>query len=214
MWGPYIQAYGYWAVFLGAILEGETILILAGYSIHRGYLDFLPTLLLAVAGGSLGDFTYFSLGRRYGPAATRRLPFLRPLRARAILLLRRWGRLTAFLTRFAYGLRIALPLTMGAARMPVAVFLPFNLLGALAFALFYLTLGYLFGEAMEELLGRVRPYERWILLGVVLTGVLIWMAREWRLYRGSRVDAAAAALAPEEEHETSHAPESGPGKQP
>ncbi len=61
MWAPYIQTYGYWAVLLGSILEGETILILAGYSIHRGYLDFLPTLLLAVAGGWLGDLFYLSL---------------------------------------------------------------------------------------------------------------------------------------------------------
>ncbi|MGI9181485.1 MAG: DedA family protein [Longimicrobiaceae bacterium] len=191
MWAPYIQSYGYWAVLLGTILEGETVLILAGYSIHRGYLAFLPTLLLAAAGGALGDFFYFSLGRRYGPAATRKFRFLRPLRARATLLLRRWGRPTAFLTRFAYGLRIALPVTMGAARMRPAVFLPFNLLGALTFALVYLTLGYLFGEAMEELLGRVRPYERWIFLGLITTGVLIWAVRQWRLYHESRAEVEA-----------------------
>lgn len=192
---PYIQSYGYWAVFLGGLLEGETILILAGYSISRGYLDFLPVLLLATAGGVIGDFAYFSLGRRYGPGVIRRFPSLRRLRARGILIVRRWGRMTAFLTRFAYGLRVVLPMTMGASRMRPSLFLAFNTLGAFAFALFYLTLGYLFGEAVEELVGRVRPYERWIVLGVVVTGCILWMLRRWGLLRSSEADMRAAAEA-------------------
>lgn len=201
MWAPFIQTYGYWAVLLGGLFEGETILILAGYAVSRGYLEFLPVLLLAVCGGAAGDFAYFMLGRRYGPRLIRSFPTLRRLRARAILVLRRWGRFTAFITRFAYGLRIVLPVTMGAARMPTALFLTFNLLGAFTFALVYLTLGYLFGEALQELLGRVRPYERWILLGVIVTGALVWAAREWGLFRSSEADMQAAAAALKKERE-------------
>lgn len=190
---PFIQQYGYAAVFLGGLLEGETVLILAGYSVSRGYLSFLPVLLLATAAGIVGDFVYFSLGRHYGPGIIRRYPGLRRVRSRAILVVRRWGRLTAFMTRFAFGLRIVLPMTMGAARMRPSLFLAFNAMGALSFAMFYVTLGYLFGELMQELLGRVRPYERWILLGVVLTGALIWAIRKWRLYHSADEITRAAA---------------------
>jgi membrane protein DedA with SNARE-associated domain len=182
---PYIQQYGYWAVFLGTLLEGETILIIAGYSISRGYVDFLPVLLLAAAGGVVGDFFYFSLGRRYGPRIIRRFPGLRRVRSRAILLTRRWGRLTAFVTRFAYGLRVVLPMTMGAGKMRPPVFLVFNALGALAFAFFYLTLGYLFGEVLEGLIGRLRPYDRWIVTGIILLGVVVWSIRRWKLLQTS-----------------------------
>ena len=35
-----ISRYGLLAVFLGCLLEGETLLLLAGYVAHRGYLDF------------------------------------------------------------------------------------------------------------------------------------------------------------------------------
>jgi membrane protein DedA with SNARE-associated domain len=192
---PYIQSYGYWAVFLGGILEGETVLVLAGYSISRGYLDPVPVFLLAVAGAVFGDFAYFSLGQRFGPGLTRRFPSLRRVRSRAILVMRRWGRPTAFVTRFAYGLRVVLPMTLGASKMRPAVFLAFNTAGAACFALVYLTLGYLFGEMMEEMLGRVRPYERWILLGVVLTGAVVWALRKWRLYQASEADTLAAAEA-------------------
>jgi membrane protein DedA with SNARE-associated domain len=187
MWVPFIQSYGYLAVFLGTLLEGETILILAGYSVSRGYLSLGPVLLIALVGGTLADFFYFSIGRRYGLAATRRFPRLRPLRARSILLLRDWGRASAFLTRFAYGLRIALPIAMGAARMRRRVFLLFNLLGSATFVVVYVGLGYTFGETIQALLVRVRPYEKWIMLGILVAGALAWTIRGWRLRRGQEL---------------------------
>lgn len=189
----WIEQYGYWAVFFGVVLEGEVALILAGYTLSRGYLNALPVFLLAVAGGTAGDSLYYLLGRHYGGRLIRRFPRLRRLRARAVLLVRRWGRSAAFLTRFAYGLRSALPMTIGAARMPPRVFVPFNVAGALVFALVYLSLGYLFGEAIEELLGRVRPYEKWILLGILGAGALFWAVREWRIFRAPDPEAVDAA---------------------
>lgn len=185
MWETWIESYGYLAVFLGSIIEGETVLVLAGYSMSRGYLDPVPTFLLAVAGATAGDSIYYWLGRRFGTRLIRSLAVPRPFRARARMLLRRWGRLTAFSTRFAYGLRIALPILIGTTRMPAHLFHLFNLLGAVLFAAVYLTLGFLFGEAVEELLGRVRPYEHMILLGLASLGLLIWIVREWALLRSA-----------------------------
>ncbi|HEX7240516.1 MAG TPA: DedA family protein, partial [Longimicrobiaceae bacterium] len=143
----------------------------------------LPAFLAAVAGGTVGDTLYYTLGRAYGARLIRALPFLRRPRARAVLLLRRWGRATAFLTRFAYGLRIVLPLSIGSARLPWPVFLLFNLLGSVAFAATYLCLGYLFGETLEEVLGRLRGREGSILLGIALAGAAFWAVREWRIFR-------------------------------
>jgi membrane protein DedA with SNARE-associated domain len=184
MGGDWIEQYGYWAVLLGGILEGETVFVAAGYGLSQEYLRPLPTFLAAVAGGTLGDVAYYALGRVYGARLIRAVPFLRRLRARAVLLLRRWGRATAFVARFAYGLRIVLPLSIGAARLAWPVFLLFNLLGSVAFAATYLTLGYLFGETLEEVLGRVRGHEGWILLGVLAAGAVFWGVREWKLLCG------------------------------
>ena len=181
MSGAWIEQYGYWAVLAGGILEGETVFVAAGYGLSQEYLKPLPTLLAAIAGGTLGDLAYYTLGRVYGQRLIRAVPFLRRLRARAVLLLRRWGKATAFVTRFAYGLRIVLPLSIGAARLPWPVFLLFNLLGSAAFAATYLSLGYLFGETLEEALGRVRGYEGRILLGLAVAGAVFWTVREWKL---------------------------------
>lgn len=192
MQADWIQAYGAWAVLLGGMLEGEAVFIAAGYAVSQGYLQPIPTFALAVLGASLGDQLFFAVGRLFGPRIIRAVPLLRRLRAHAVLQLRRWGRGAAFLTRFAYGLRIVLPITMGAARFPVRFFVPFNFLGALTFASLYLTLGYFFGEVMETVLAHMRGRELWILLGILAAGALAWVVREWWLIRtapGDRDDA-------------------------
>lgn len=199
--GTWIEQYGYLAVFIGGMLEGETTFIIAGYAASRGYLDVFPAYLAAVAGAMTGDVTYFLLGRFQGQRLIRAFPSLRKLRARAVLLLRRWGRATAFLARFAYGLRVVLPLSMGAARMRLPVFLTFNLLGSLTFAALYLTLGYLFGETVEEILRAVRPYEKWIVAGLAAMGASVWAAREWKLFHPRPEEVIPAAEVEEMEEE-------------
>src|SRR5207237_4912986 len=58
-----IQAYGYPVTFIGALLEGETIVTLAGLAVHRGHLHCPALFVLAAAGGSIGATIYFALGR-------------------------------------------------------------------------------------------------------------------------------------------------------
>jgi len=189
----WIETYGLWAVLLGAFLEGETVFIAAGYAISQGYLPAGSTYLLALLGGSLSDCTYFFLGRFYGARLMRRFSMLRRLRARATLLLRRWGRAAAIAVRFATGMRLALPIMIGSARFPVPLFVGFNLLGAAAFAAVYLSLGYFFGEAVQLMLTRVRGKEGWILLGIAAVGVVVWTIRERRLLAASDEEGAPPA---------------------
>jgi len=58
-----IDHYGYLAVFVGTILEGDTVLMLAGFAAHRGYLSLPLVLGAAALGGFLGDQFWYWLGR-------------------------------------------------------------------------------------------------------------------------------------------------------
>lgn len=179
---------GSWAVFFGGMLEGEAVFIAAGYAISQGLLDPLPTFLLAVLGSTLGDHLYYALGRVYGDRLIRRSRLLRRLRRQATKLLNQWGRSSAFLIRFAYGFRVILPMSMGGARFPARVFLPFNVLAALVFASFYLSVGYFFGELAEELFGRMRERQGWVVLLILVLGALAYAFREWRLVQRAEAD--------------------------
>jgi membrane protein DedA with SNARE-associated domain len=185
MWEHWITNYGFIALFLGAMLEGEAVLILAGYSVARGYLPPLPTFFVAVAGAATADSFYFWLGRRFGAKLIRSFRRLRPLRARATLFVRRKGHAAVFLARFAYGLRFVLPTIMGAIRIRPGIFHPFALLAAFCFAALYLTIGYVFGQAIEEFLIRVHGWETAFFTGMLILGVLALVVRQWRLYHSS-----------------------------
>jgi len=174
----WIESYGYWAVLLGGLLEGEGAFLFAGWGASQGHIHPLPTFLLAMAAGSAADSTYYWLGRAHGPKLVRLFPSLRRERARAVLVLRRWGSVAAFFLRFAYGLRIGLSISMGAARLRFPVFLVFNLLGSALFAGLYLTLGYVFGEAVWEVFSRIPVREGLLALAVAGAGWLAW--RAWR----------------------------------
>src|SRR5262245_35305943 len=69
-----LQGYGYSVVFVGTVLEGETILALAGLAAHRGYLALPWVIAAAAAGGFLGAQIYFFVGRFYGPRVLARFP--------------------------------------------------------------------------------------------------------------------------------------------
>ena len=64
----YIIHYGYIVILLGTFFECETLLVLAGFLAHRGYLVFSLVVLFAVAGTFAGDQFYFFIGRKKGMA--------------------------------------------------------------------------------------------------------------------------------------------------
>ncbi len=172
-----IQQWGYVLVFLGALLEGETMLLLAGLAAHNGHLALPPIILLAVAGGFLGDLVFFFLGRRYGGRLLARFPSLRRSAARANELFMRHHAPFILANRFLYGLRIAGPVAIGMSALPATRFALINLAGAVLWACVIVGAGYLFGQAVELLLGDARRVEEGLLGGIVLIAALFWAFR-------------------------------------
>lgn len=63
-----ISQYGYAALIVGSMAEGETITLLGGVAAHQGLLKF-PLVVIAVAlGGMIGDQLLYLVGRRFGDA--------------------------------------------------------------------------------------------------------------------------------------------------
>lgn len=59
-----IACFGYAAVFVGT-LRGGTVLLLAGYAAHRGYLDSGLVVGVTWLGATLGDQLFFWRGCRH-----------------------------------------------------------------------------------------------------------------------------------------------------
>ena len=52
---------------VGSVLEGETLLVLAGLAARRGYLSLQWVVVVAATGAFIGDQICFFVGRRLNP---------------------------------------------------------------------------------------------------------------------------------------------------
>lgn len=176
----FVAQYGYLAVFAGTLLEGEVILVLAGFAAHQGYLQLPVVMLVAFCGGTLGDQCFYFLGRRWGISLLERLPARIRAQAGAVnRLLVRYHAWVIVLIRFIYGLRVIGPIVIGISEVPPNRFLRFNLLGAAIWALLIAGVGFLFGHSLERLIGQGEHVEE--LGALVLLGLIVIVAVIHRL---------------------------------
>lgn len=130
-----ISQYGYAALVIGSLAEGETVTLLGGVAAHQGLLKF-PLVVLSVAlGGMIGDQVLYLCGRRFGGKLLRRFSKHQDKIERAQKLIQRHPYLFVIGTRFMYGFRVIGPTLIGASQLPPKIFLPLNILGAFAWAL-------------------------------------------------------------------------------
>lgn len=168
-----LATYGYWAVFIGCVMEGETILILGGMAAHQHLLKLWPVIAWASAGGMLGDQLLFWSGRYFG---TRLLPRLKRQQAqikRVSGLIARYPSMSVFSVRFLYGMRLVGPMVIGASGLSPLRFSLWNMLGAMVWATLFVSGGYWAGEALQQLFGDIRPYRLPIALGVVVVVAVV-----------------------------------------
>ncbi|HBW2284006.1 DedA family protein [Klebsiella sp. K769] len=175
-----ISQYGYAALIVGSMAEGETITLLGGVAAHQGLLNF-PLVVIAVAlGGMIGDQLLYLVGRRFGGRILRRFASqkARIRKAQRMIQHRPW--LFVIGTRFMYGFRVIGPLLIGASRLPPRIFLPLNIVGALVWALLFTTIGYLGGEVVGPWLHHLDAHLKhwiWLILAVVVVVAAHWWLR-------------------------------------
>lgn len=175
-----VEAYGYPAILVGSFLEGETIVVLGGFLAHRDYLHLPWVILCAFVGSFAGDQFCFYLGRRHSKRILNRHPRWQQRVERVNGMLVRYRIILVLGVRFFYGMRIAAPFVIGMGPLPAGLFLLLDAAGAILWAVVVATLGYLFGNALEALLGDLHDYEIAAMIAVLLAGVIVGVFYEIR----------------------------------
>ena len=178
-----IDSYGYIAVAVGAFLEGETILALAGLAAYRGYMDFYTVVVVAMICGFGGDQFYFWLGRYRGAKMLARFPDLAARTQRFDQLLARWHAPLIIAIRFMYGFRIVGPILLGMGRVPGWKFAVYNFIGAAIWAPLIAGLGYMFGNVLESVLHDLKRVELFAFLALLAIGISVYLVHWWRARR-------------------------------
>src|SRR5262245_20947420 len=172
---------GYVALFVGTLLEGETIVFVCGLAAHHGYLSFPLVVAVAVTGGFISDQILFYVGRRYGGRVFARFPGIAARVPRAQALLRRWDVLAILLVRFLYGLRVAAPIVIGSCGIAPWRLAFFDFIGAVLWAVVVAGLGYFAGQAVQYWIARL---DLSVVLALIAAALLAGAA--WNIVRARR----------------------------
>jgi membrane protein DedA with SNARE-associated domain len=173
------------ALFIGFVLPGETVALLAGAAASLGHVPLAGVLLVVVVAAIVGDTVGYEVGRHLGP----RVLDLRILERRrrriddARELLARRGGGAVFLSRWVAFLRAVMPALAGSARMPYWKFLAWNASGGIAWGATVVLLGYAAGASYaqaEKTFGRDVAL---VVLAVAIVALVVWRLRRRRADR-------------------------------
>lgn len=184
----FLVQYGLIVVYLGVIIEGESVVIAAGFLAHQHVMNPYYVFLAAFAGSVTGDQVLFFIGRHFAGSRFAKRQMARPLFAKVLDQIQRNQVLFVLSFRFIYGIRTISPIAIGIARVNPALYAALNLTSAAIWAAVMTTVGYLFGQTVERFSGRLHQDHKLIIAGLLLVGLLvaIGLARSWYAHRQAR----------------------------
>jgi membrane protein DedA with SNARE-associated domain len=171
-----------WAyITLGAtgIVTEEATPLIGGLAAHDGRLHLWSVAAWITAGTWIADILLYYLGRWRGHWVRKRWRRVRQFILRALRVVRRHPWRSSLAVRFAFGLRLTLPIACGAARVPILIYLIGSAISAAVWSFLFTVLGWGFGRAALIVLGRVHRYEKFLIPAILLgLGMIFWWMRK------------------------------------
>ena len=185
-----IEQYGIYAVFALCTVEGDITLLISGVMAHEGFFGaygFIKVLFFGTLGGVVGDSFGYMVGRFLHENA-KDYRFYQVAQPRVEKLIEKFGGSAIVISKYIYGIRVAMCVFYGVGKMP---FLRFIGLSALSCGLWVTLLsgvGYFFSGAITSILG---DYQRIgiALFFIVMVGVIVFYVIE-RYWLSERVEDA------------------------
>lgn len=174
----FVTAFGESFAFLSLLFPGTTLLIAAGTLMSGGTLPYVPVLVGAVLGATLGDSVSYWIGRRFGGGIASLWPFSRnpDLLPAGVRFFERHGGKSVFIGRFFGPVRAVIPLAAGIMKMPRGWFWFANVVSALVWAPMLLFVGDAAGDLGDRLIGQSNTFVL-VFGGLTLFGIagLVWV---------------------------------------
>lgn len=171
-----IEQYGYAAIYIGTLFEGEISLIVAGYLAHESLLNFWGVVFVGVLGAITGDNIWYFVAKKRGGKMLTRTPRIQAKAEALSNHLRINSPLMMFGSHFFIGFRSLIAIMIALKGVPQRQFALYNLLGSSVWALLVCCLGYLFGTQIEEFVGKLSLIEG-VLIALTVMVVLVGLIR-------------------------------------
>lgn len=178
-----LVVFGECALFVGMVLPGETVAVLAGAAAVLGRTSLGSVLVVVLLAALLGDSVGYAVGRRVGPRLHRRIthPGRRQRVEEAEARLRTRGGWAVVVGRWTPFVRSVMPSIAGISGMPYARFLAWDLLGAGSWSVLSVLGGYAAGMSYERVVSWFGTAGALLLGAVFVAAVALW---SWRRTTG------------------------------
>lgn len=186
-----IAQYGIYAVFALCTVEGDITLLISGTMAQTGLFGnwgFFKVFVAGTLGGMAGDSAGYAVGRIFHENA-KDYRFYQVAQPRVEKLIEKFGGSAIIISKYIYGIRVAMCVFYGVGKMPFLRFLGLSAISCSLWVLLLSGLGYFFSGAVTSILG---DYQRIgiVLFFVVMLGVIVFYVIE-RYWLSERVEAAA-----------------------
>ncbi len=171
-----IDRFGLFAIFVGAVFEGDVTLILTGVAAHLGFVRFATAVAVGGLAACVADSTCYAVARARRTTIGQNSAYRRvaPL---VDSIVGRVGAWEIVITRFIYGTRLASMIYWGMQALPFGRFLMLDLIGCGLWAVALAAVGYACSGSAAVLVGEVKRAERWLLVGCVAAAAAVFAAR-------------------------------------
>lgn len=200
---PWIENYGYAAIFIAVMIEGfgilapgQTLMVAAAVLAARGQLNIVLVAGLCFSAAVIGDNIGYAIGRyggrqlllRYGRYIGLRLRHLHKVEA----FVQRYGSGILLFARFIDLLRQTAGIGSGLGRMRWWRFATFDAIGCALWVGAWTAAGYEFGENLDAIASAAGAHPAWLIGGgvfilMVVAGLIVYKFRD-RLFNRKEKD--------------------------
>ena len=185
-----VAEWGIFAVFALCTVEGDITLLLSGVLAHSeffGPYSFLKVIFFGTLGGVVGDSFGYMVGRVLHENA-KNYRFYQVAQPRVEKIIDKFGGSAIIISKYIYGIRVAMVLFYGVSRMPFWRFLWLSTISCFLWVTILSGTGYFFSGAITSVIG---DYQRIgiTLFIIVMIGVIVFYVIE-RYWLSERVEDA------------------------
>lgn len=185
-----IAEYGIFAVFALCTVEGDITLLISGVMAHSEFFgpwSWFKVVFFGTLGGVVGDSFAYLVGRLAHENA-KHYRFYQVAHSRVEKLIDTFGSFAIIISKYIYGIRVAMCVSYGVAQTPYPRFLAFSAISCGIWVTILSGVGYFFSGAITSMIG---DYKRigFGLFMIVMIGIIIFYVIE-RYWLSEKVEAA------------------------
>lgn len=168
-----IRDYGIYAVFVLCTIEGDITLLLSGVMAHSDFFgdySFFQVFIAGIAGGVVGDSFGYFVGRLFRETI-KNCRFYQVAQPRIERLTEKFGGYSVIISKYIYGIRVAMVIFSGMGRMPFYRFLFLDIISCTIWVTLLAGAGYFFSGAITSLIGDFKRFS-YYLIPLVAVGII------------------------------------------